>query len=104
MQNMNFPNGIKVISLSLDKNKDYDKWKILTIKMDQEITYHLDNNLKENEKFLEFVELNSIPRYILIDKNLNLINQAFYHPDDPQFLRELEKLILKNRNSKFSVN
>jgi hypothetical protein len=52
----------------------------------------LDEENVEAKSFLKFIELQSIPRYILIDKNLILIDQAFYHPYEPQFLTKLKDI------------
>ena len=98
MDKMNLPENVKVISLSLDKTKNYSKWKKITKKLKQEITYHMDDTKKENQTFLKFIELKSIPRYVLIDRNLNLIDQAFYHPQTPEFLLNLENI--ENKQNK----
>lgn len=90
MGDMNMPKNVKVISLSLDKTKDKEKWKIKTKELEQPITYWLDETSVEGKSFLKFIELQSIPRYLLIDKNMNLIDQAFYHPQESQFLPKLQ--------------
>jgi hypothetical protein len=36
--------------------------------------------------------MKSIPRYVLIDKKLNLIDEAFYHPHEKKFLNYLNNL------------
>ena len=92
MKNMDIPRNIEVISLSVDKEKDKAKWIKTTEKLEQSASYWLNEGLKENKEFLQFVELQSIPRYILIDDQLNLIDQAFYHPSAPQFLTKLEDI------------
>lgn len=97
MKEMEIPKNIKVISISVDKEKDKDKWKLKTKELKQEPTYWLDEENVKAKSFLKFIELQSIPRYILIDKNLNLIDQAFYHPNEPQFLNKLKDI----KNNKY---
>ncbi len=97
MDKMDMPKNVKVISLSLDKVKDKDKWKAKTKELKQSITYWLDEEREESKAFLKFIEVQSIPRYILIDKNMSLIDQAFYHPQEPQFLPKLQDV----KNHKF---
>ncbi len=92
MNKMNLPKNIKVLSISLDKEKDKNKWKEKTKELQQKYSFWLDEESPEAKAFLQFIELLSIPRYILIDKNLNLIDQAFYHPNEPQFLNLLKDI------------
>uniref|UniRef100_UPI003F6AE6CE TlpA family protein disulfide reductase n=1 Tax=Polaribacter sp. TaxID=1920175 RepID=UPI003F6AE6CE len=92
MNKMDFPKNIEVISISLDKEKDIEKWKQKTKELKQQYTYWLDEKSNEGKSFLQFIELQSIPRYILIDRNLNLIDQAFYHPNEMQFLAKLKDI------------
>ena len=97
MKRMDIPNNLKVISVSLDEKADKEKWIKLTRQLGQEITFWFDNTNKDVEGFVGLLEMQSIPRYILIDKNLNLIDQAFYHPNEDQFLNKLKDL----RNHKY---
>lgn len=90
MKKMELPNNVKVISISVDKEKDKQKWIKMTNKLEQSITYWLDDTNDNTKEFVKFIEMQTIPRYILIDKNMNLIDQAFYHPHEPQFLSKLQ--------------
>lgn len=92
MNEMNLPPNVEVISISIDKEKDFTKWKSMTKELKQKKTYWINNNLSVNKDFIEFAGIKSIPRYILIDQNMNLLDQAFYHPQDVQFLSELNNL------------
>jgi len=93
MNEMNFPKNVKIISLSIDKEKDITKWKSTTKKLNQKITFWIDQELSENKNFLDFAKIQLIPRYILIDQDLNLIDQAFYHPQDPEFMVGLNTIL-----------
>lgn len=97
MKEMNLPKNVKIISISLDKEKDKEKWKSKTKELEQSYSYWLDENSSKGKIFLKFIELQSIPRYILIDKNMNLIDQSFLHPSEPQFLPKLKDI----ENSKY---
>ena len=104
MNKMNFPESVKVISLSIDKQKDITKWKSTTEKLNQKITYWIDKDIPENQDFLDFAKIQSIPRYILIDKNLNLIDQAFYHPQDPGFKPGLSTIMQYKENNPIELD
>lgn len=90
MEKMEFPKNVKVISLSLDKLKVKDKWKSKTKELGQTISFLVNDKNQKNKEFLKFIELQSVPRYILIDKNMNLIDEAFLHPNELQFLSKLK--------------
>ena len=90
MKSMDLPDNVKVISISVDKNKDKEKWIKTTNKLNQSISYWIDGTDNNTQKFMNFIEMKSIPRYVLIDKNMNLIDQAFYHPSNSQFIKKLK--------------
>ncbi len=90
MNKMELPKNIKVISISVDKEKDKQKWKTMTKELEQPLSYWIDETDSDTKEFMKFIEMQSIPRYILIDKDMNLIDQAFYHPQEPQFLSKLK--------------
>ena len=92
MKGMDIPKNVSIISLSLDKTKDLDKWRKMTQKFKQKISYVLENDELSNQSFLKFLKIESIPRYVIIDKNMNLIDEAFYHPSEPQFLPKLKNV------------
>jgi hypothetical protein len=79
--------------LSLDKSKDVPKWAKMTVDLGQKITYHADESKKETKEFLKFIELKSIPRYILIDKDVEVLDKDIIHPQDPRFLLRLRNAI-----------
>jgi thiol-disulfide isomerase/thioredoxin len=92
MNNLSIPKNVKILSFSVDKEKDKEKWKTKTRELEQKLTFWFDEKLENNKGFTEFIEMQSIPRYLLIDKNMNLIDQAFYHPHEPQFLSKLKDI------------
>ena len=76
----------------INKTKEKEKWKTMTQKLGQKISYLIKEDNSNNKDFFKFVELKSVPRYILIDKNMNLIDEAFLHPQEQQFLPKLENI------------
>lgn len=95
---MSIPKNVKVLSFSVDKEKDKEKWKSKTIELEQKCTYWFNEKSQINKEFIQFIEMQSIPRYMLIDKNMNLIDQAFYQPHELQFLSKLKALKTININ------
>jgi len=85
------PAKVKVLSLSLDRPNRKEKWKEMTLELQQDYTYwvKIDANLKA---FVDALKLKAIPRYILVDGEFNIIDNAFYAPYEPKFLPTLEKL------------
>jgi len=92
MNDMSIPKNVKILSFSVDKEKDKKKWKLKTLELKQKLTFLFDEKVENNKGFTEFIEIQSIPRYLLIDKNMSLIDQAFYHPHEPQFLSKLKDI------------
>lgn len=92
MKEMELPENVSVVSLSIDKNELKEKWKKMTKELNQEITYLIEENISENIDFLNLIDLKSIPRYILIDYQMNLLDEAFYHPNELQFLPKLRDI------------
>lgn len=92
MKSLDLPKNVNVISLSIDRSEDKGKWKAMSKNLNQNISYWLDEKNANTKSFFNFLELQSIPRYVLIDKNMNLIDQAFYHPQEFQFLEMLRDL------------
>lgn len=91
MDTMVLPKNIKVISLSVDMMEIQNKWKIKTEELNLDITYLINATL-ENGEFIKMMELNSIPRYVVIDKDFNLIHADFLHPSEPDFLKKLKEI------------
>jgi thiol-disulfide isomerase/thioredoxin len=90
MKQMDMPDNVQVVSISVDKDKDHEKWEKMTKELGQEVSFRMSDTNKTNQEFLKFIEVRFIPRYILMDKDFNLIDQAFYHPQEQQFLPKLK--------------
>ena len=92
MDKMELPATITVISLSVDKIEDKEKWQIKTNDLGQKNSFWIDNSLQDNREFLKFIDLKLLPRYVLIDEKWNLIDYAFLNPNHPSFLKKLNQL------------
>ena len=70
--------NIEFVSISVDKAKDHDKWKSMIAEKELGgIQLFADNNWKF--EFIQGYKINSIPRFILIDPNGNIVS-----PDAPR--------------------
>lgn len=92
IHNMSLPNNLKLINISLDKNKDVIKWKNKSKELMMENNYHFVEN-KSNKEFIELIKLNQIPRYILIDKNFKILDFDMISPQEGDFLKNLKSYI-----------
>lgn len=91
LKNLTLPEHIKVFNLSVDKLNVKDKWQAKSKELELSISYLLNNTI-ENMEFKNMIGLNYIPRYVLIDKNFNILDVKFLHPSDSDFLKALHKL------------
>ena len=86
LDDMNLPESLQIINLSTDYERDAEDWKTMHSQiMGEKIGYRLKVDAQESADFLDLLKLKSIPRYIIFDKNLNLIDHEFYAPYEPQF-------------------
>lgn len=78
---------VQVVSISIDVEKDFGKWENMVKEKDLKgIQLFADNNWKSD--FVKSYAIDGIPRFILIDKEGNIINSDAPRPSDPQ-IREL---------------
>lgn len=89
---LDIPDNLAIINLSVDKLKDKSKWQSMSENLNLEVDYLINEEEKKNREFLEFIELHTIPRYILIDRNMNLIDIAYLSPTEPNFLKNLQNI------------
>ncbi|KQC32286.1 hypothetical protein AAU57_02305 [Nonlabens sp. YIK11] len=97
MKKMNFPENVTVISISIDYEKDTALWQEQSPGLDLELNYLMKIKGENSQKFIDFIQMKTIPRYLLMDKNMNIIDPAFYRPQEPQFLSKLKDV--KNHTS-----
>ncbi|WP_372745472.1 TlpA family protein disulfide reductase [Lutibacter sp.] len=79
--------NIEFVSISVDKPEAYNTWKEM-VKEEAlgGIQLYADNNFES--KFIMDYGINSIPRFILIDPNGNIVDADVLRPSDPK-LKEL---------------
>ncbi len=84
--------NIAFVSISVDENKDFDKWKkFVSDKQLGGIQLFADKNW--NSEFITAFGINSIPRFILIDPKGNVLNADATRPSDPQLQEKLDSLL-----------
>ena len=84
--------NIEFVSVSIDAEKDYEKWK--TFVTEKELTGTQLYAAKANQtEFVKAFEVNSIPRFILIDPNGVVVDSDAKRPSDPRLQEQLNKLL-----------
>lgn len=91
MNDFQLPENIKVLNLSVDKMNKKKSWLKKSKELNMEISYLIEMNL-ERSNFEKYIQISSIPRYIIIDSDLNLIDNNFTSPFDPNFLINLNEI------------
>ncbi|MEH7890432.1 TlpA family protein disulfide reductase [Elizabethkingia meningoseptica] len=80
---------IKFVKISIDNN--FEKWhNFLLSKKDHNLNYIITN---ANHPFTKEFKVNTIPRYILLNKKYEVISDDFTRPSDPRFLSQIEKYL-----------
>lgn len=83
---------IEFVSISVDVDKDYNKWKsFVTDKALGGTQLFADKNW--NSDFIKAFGINSIPRFILIDPNGVVIDAEAKRPSDPKLSEQLDSLV-----------
>lgn len=79
--------NVEIISISIDVQKDFDKWKgMIADKQLKGIQLFADNDWKS--EFIKAYGIDAIPRFLLIDKNGNILSADAPRPSDKK-IREL---------------
>ncbi|GAA4232385.1 hypothetical protein GCM10022291_07110 [Postechiella marina] len=83
--------NIEFVSISIDKKKDYDKWKKMIVDKDLGgIQLLADNDWKSS--FVQDYGIEGIPRFILIDPNGNIVSANAPRPSNPSLISMIENL------------
>jgi thiol-disulfide isomerase/thioredoxin len=84
--------NIEFVSVSIDAEKDYEKWK--TFVTEKGLTGTQLYAAKANQTdFVKAFEVNSIPRFILIDPKGVVVDADAKRPSDPRLQEQLNKLL-----------
>lgn len=79
--------NVEIISISIDVQKDFDKWKqMVAEKQLKGVQLFADNDWKS--EFVKAYGIDAIPRFLLIDKNGNILSADAPRPSDKS-IREL---------------
>jgi len=84
--------NIEFVSISVDTDKDHEKWK--TFVKEKElggIQLFADKNWLSD--FIKAFNINSIPRFILIDPSGNVVDADAARPSDPKLDQQLSSLL-----------
>lgn len=85
--------NIKFLGIAIDKEKDFDKWA--TMVADKELggtQLFADNDFKS--KFIEDYLIKTIPRFIILNENLEVVFADAHRPSDERLRAQLDALNL----------
>ena len=83
---------IAFVSVSVDAEKDFEKWKkFVTDQALGGIQLYADKSW--NSDFIKSFEINSIPRFILIDPTGKVVDANAARPSNPKLQEQLDKLL-----------
>jgi thiol-disulfide isomerase/thioredoxin len=83
---------VKFVSISIDNEKDKQKWKTIIAEKDlQGIQLFADNNWES--KFVQDYGIQGIPRFILIDKEGHIVSADAPRPSNPELRIKLDTLL-----------
>lgn len=84
--------NIEFVSISIDRAKDYDKWKqFVTDKELGGIQLFADNDW--NSQFVKDFQINGIPRFILVGPNGEIVNADAPRPSSPSLIELFDNIL-----------
>lgn len=84
--------NIQFVSISIDVEKDYEKWKTMIAEKELGgIQLMADNNWQS--KFVQDYAINGIPRFILIDADGKIVSADAPRPSDPKLRTMLNNVL-----------
>ena len=84
--------NIEFVSISVDVDKDHEKW-VNFVKEKELGGMQLFADKNWNSEFMKSYNINSIPRFILIDPKGNIVKSDAERPSSPALTAELDKLL-----------
>ena len=84
--------NINFVSISVDDKRDYETWKKMVSEKNMS---GIQLYAKGDTNFTNDYRVTSIPRFILIDPNGNIVNAKAPRPSDPNIKKMFENLNLK---------
>ena len=83
--------NLAFVSVSIDKESDFEKWKTMVDEKELEgVQLFADNDW--NSQFVKDYQIEGIPRFILIDPHGNIVNSNAPRPSNPELVSLLESL------------
>lgn len=83
---------INVVSISVDKPKNEEKWKEMVAKEGVEQWHQLKADSAFNSSFIKEYDINSIPRFILLDPQGIVVNPNAPRPSSDEFKEMISEL------------
>ncbi len=91
LENQYEDKNIEFVSISIDQQRDYEKWKKMIVEKDLGgIQLFADNNW--NSEFVKNYKINGIPRFILLDPDGNIVSPDAPRPSDPKLVELFNEL------------
>ena len=84
--------NIEFVSISVDVDKDHEKW-VNFVKEKELGGMQLFADKNWNSEFMKSYNINSIPRFILLDPKGNIISSDAERPSSPALQTQLDKLL-----------
>ena len=84
--------NIEFVSISVDVDKDHDKW-VTFVKEKGLGGMQLFADKNWNSEFMKSYNINSIPRFILLDPKGNIVDSDAKRPSDPGLVEQFDKLL-----------
>jgi thiol-disulfide isomerase/thioredoxin len=85
---------IEFVSISIDEKKDYEKWKKMVVSKELGGVQLIADNAWSSQ-FAKDYSIDSIPRFILIGPDGNVIDANAKRPSDPGLISQLDALLTK---------
>lgn len=86
---MDLPEELEIFYISMDRTKDKEKWSKKAQNMHLSNSY-LFAETQNNKNIINKIKLNELPRYILLDKDFNVVHPNLATPQEVDFLKELK--------------
>ena len=84
--------NIEFVSISVDSEKDYEKWK--TFVAEQQLSgVQLYADKSWQSDFIQSYVINSIPRFLLIDPEGNIVSPDADRPSNPKIREQFDQLL-----------
>lgn len=94
IKELNLPEDIEVIYISLDKTREKQEWQLKENELNLVNSYLFVEN-ENNKRIINENYINQIPRYFLITKDLKILNENLITPQEGDFKKVIEDLIKK---------